>query len=194
MLVSLKEITNCEDYYIDDQTFQIVSFKQKKYEQGKILKPYIDKDGYIRYRFCINGKRKQIRLHHIIVKLFIDPTFDSTKFQVDHKNHNRQDNSIENLAVVSHSDNNRNVSKSRTGGEFNFVDDIGNALIINSEAQIYYSLDLDKFFMYINQSSKYKELHVCLKNGKYPSIQYQYNNKHHYINIDKFKNSLKQQQ
>ena len=35
MLVSLKEITNCEDYYIDDQTFQIVSFKQKKYENGK---------------------------------------------------------------------------------------------------------------------------------------------------------------
>ena len=40
MLVSLKDITNCEDYYIDDQTFQIVSFKQKKYENGKILKPH----------------------------------------------------------------------------------------------------------------------------------------------------------
>lgn len=38
MLVSLKELTNCEDYYIDDETFQIVSFKNKKYEQGRILK------------------------------------------------------------------------------------------------------------------------------------------------------------
>ena len=156
MLVSLKEITNCEDYYIDDQTFQIVSFKNKKYEQGRILKPLINKNGYIIYRFCVNGKRKHILLHHIIVKLFIDKNFDSTKFQVDHKNHNRQDNSIDNLSVVNRIENNRNVSKSWTGKEFNFVDDIGKSLVINSEAQIYYSLELDKFYMYINQTNKYK--------------------------------------
>ena len=229
MLVSLKEITNCEDYYIDDTTFQVVSFKYKKYTEGRILKPKFV-NGYIRYAFQINGKQKQIRLHHIIVKLFIDKNFDSNKFDVDHKNHNRQDNSIdnlcivsriennrntsksrtgkeidhkdrnpknnsiENLAIVSRSENIRNVSKSRTGTEFNFVNDIGNALIINSEAQIYYSLDFDKFYMKITQSGKFKELHMCFKNGKYPCIRYQYNNKQHYLNIDKFKKSLKQQQ
>ena len=100
MLVSLKEITNCEDYYIDDQTFQIVSFKNKKYEQGRILKPDI-RNGYIYYDFRINGKRKHIYLHHIIVKLFIDKNFDSSKNDIDHKDHNRTNNSIENLAVVS---------------------------------------------------------------------------------------------
>ena len=194
MLVSLKDIVKCEDYYIDDQTFQIVSFKQKKYEQGRILIPVIDKDGYIRYRFQINGKRKQIRLHHIIVKLFIDKNFDSTKFQVDHKNHNRQDNSVENLAIVSRFENQRNTSKSRTGKEFNFVDNIGNALVINEEAGIYYSLETDHFYMLISQSGKYKELHKCLKNGKYPYIEYFYKNKHHYLNIDKFKKSLNKQQ
>ena len=193
MLVSLKEILRCEDYYIDDQTFQIVSFKQKKYEQGKILKPHIDKDGYIFYSFSVNGKYKYIRLHHIIVKLFIDKNFDSTKFQVDHKNHNRQDNSIDNLCIVSQSENSRNVSKSRTGREFNFVDDIGNALVINEEAQIYYSLDLDKFYMYINHTNKFKGLHECFKNDKYHCIQYSYNNKQHYLNIDKFKKSINKQ-
>ena len=58
MLVSLKDITNCEDYYIDDKTFQIVSFKNKKYTEGKILKPNIRKDGYIQYTFSVNGKKK----------------------------------------------------------------------------------------------------------------------------------------
>lgn len=191
MLVSLKELTNCEDYYIDDQTFQIVSFKQKKYTEGKILKPRIRKDGYIDYVFCVNGKLKNILLHHIIVKLFIDKNFDSSKFDVDHKNHNRQDNSIDNLCVVSRSENIRNIS-SMNGVKFNYVADIGKSLIINAEAQIYYSLDFDKFYMYIQHTNKYKELHMYLKNGL-PYIKYQYNNKQHNFSINKFKKSLKQQ-
>ena len=193
MLVSLKDITNCEDYYIDDQTFQIVSFKQKKYENGKILKPHIRKDGYFDYRFNVNGKYKYIFLHHIIVKLFIDKNFDSEKFEVDHKNHNRQDNSIENLAIVSHSENQRNKS-SQKGKDFNYIDNIGNYIEINEEAGIFYSLDYDKFYMYINQSNKYRELHVILVNGKYPCIQYKYNNKHYNFSINKFIKSLNKQQ
>ncbi|MDY5645746.1 MAG: HNH endonuclease signature motif containing protein [Candidatus Onthovivens sp.] len=191
-LISLKDIINCDDYYIDDQTFQIVSFKQKKYENGKILKPKIDKDGYIRYQFYVNGKQKNIYLHHIIVKLFIDKNFDPSKNDIDHKNHNKQDNSIDNLCIVSRSENNRNISKSWNGKEFNFIDNIGKSLVINEEADIYYSLDLDKFYMLINHTGKYKELHMCLISG-YPYIQYQYNNKKHYISINKFKKSLKQQ-
>lgn len=194
MLVSLKDIVGCEDYYIDDQNFQIVSFKYKKYTEGKILKPEIKKDGYIRYNFFVNGKVKRIFLHHIIVKLFINPDFDSNKSEVDHKNHNRQDNSIENLAIVSRSENNRNVSKSRTGTEFNFIDNIGKSLVINEEAQIYYSLEFDKFYMYINHTNKFKELHECFKNGKYPCIQYKYNNKQYQFSINKFKKSLNKQQ
>ena len=42
MLVSLRDITNCEDYYIDDTTFQIISFKQKKYTEGRILRWVLD--------------------------------------------------------------------------------------------------------------------------------------------------------
>ena len=147
-LISLKDIVGCEDYYIDDTTFQIVSFKQKKYTEGKILKPRIRKDGYIDYHFRVNGKYKYIFLHHLIVKLFIDKNFDSTKFEVDHKNRNKLDNSIDNLCIVSHSENNRNKSTYK-GKEFNYIDDIGKSLVINADAGIYYSLELDKFFMFI---------------------------------------------
>lgn len=192
MLVSLKDIIGCEDYYIDDTTFQIVSFKQKKYTEGRIITPHINKNGYIRYRFNINGKRKPILLHHIIVKLFINPDFDPTKFDVDHMNHNRQDNSIDNLAVVSHAENQRNISKSRTGKEFDFVDYIGNALVINEEAQIYYSLSYDKFYMYIQHTNKYKELHEHFNSG-YPCIRYQYNNKQHTFRTTNFRRNLNKQ-
>lgn len=194
MLVSLKDIVGCDDYYIDDTTFQIVSFKQKKYTDGKILKPHNKKDGYIFYSFYKNGKYKHIYLHHIIAKLFIDKNFDSNITEIDHRDHNPKNNSIENLAIVSHLENQRNVSKSTIGTEFNFVTDIGKYLIINSEAGIFYSLDRNKFYMYINHTKQYKELHECLKYGKYPYIHYKYNNKQHFLNIDKFKKSLNKQQ
>lgn len=192
MLVSLKDIVGCEDYYIDDTTFQIVSFKQKKYTEGKILKPHIRKDGYIIYSFCVNGKYKHILLHHIIVKLFIDKNFDSSKNEIDHKNHNKQDNSIENLSVVTRSENNRNRS-SMNEVKFNYVDNIGKSLIINTDAGIYYSLEFDKFYMFLQHTNKFKELHIYLNNGKYPSIRYRYNNKQHTFSIDKFKKSLNKQ-
>lgn len=194
MLVSLKDIVGTEDYYIDNETFQIVSFKQKKYTEGKILKPQIDKDGYVYYHFFVNGKAKNIFLHKIIVKLFIDPNFDSSKNDIDHKDHNRRNNNIDNLCVVSKIENSRNVSKSWNGVEFNYIDDIGEKLVINEEAQIYYSLDLDKFYMFLEHTNKYKELHVYLNNCKNPSIRYQYNNKQYMFSINKFKKSLKQQQ
>ena len=184
-LLSLEKIVGCNDYYIDDETLQIYSFKQKKYTNGKLLKPYINRYGYIYYQFSINGKVKNIFYHVILVKMFINPNFDSTKEEIDHKNCDKNDNSIENLCVVSRSENCRNQS-SKNGKKFNFVDNIGRSLTINEDAKIYYSLDLDKFFMYINQTNKYKELHENLHRG-YPYIRYKYNNKGHNFSINKFK-------
>ena len=192
VLISLKDITNCNDYYIDDETLQIYSFKYKKYTEGKLLKPSINRDGYIFYRFCMNGKVKNILYHHIIVKMFINPNFDSTKEEIDHKDCNKLNNNIENLAVVTHLENCRNQS-SMNGEKFNFVDNIGKSLVINSEAGIYYSLETDHFYMLINQTNKYKELHIYLNNGKNPYIVYNYNNKQHKFSVNKFRKNLNKQ-
>ena len=188
-LLSIEHIVGTNGYYIDDETLQIWSFKQKKYENGKLLKPLINNNGYIQYQFCKNGKYKNICLHVIIVKMFIKKDFNSKVEEIDHRDHNRTNNSIENLAVVSRSDNIKNMSKSRTGKKFNFVDNIGNSLIINEEAQIYYSLELDKFFMYINQTNKYKELHELISNG-FNYIGYCYNNKRYKLSTTYFRKNL----
>lgn len=191
VLLTLKDIVGSDDYYIDDETLQIYSFKQKKYTEGKLLKPRINKIGYLRYCFSVNGKKKYILYHHIIVKMFIKSDYDSKKEEIDHLDHNKSNNSIDNLAVVTHLENQKNQS-SKNGKKFNFVENIGKSLVINEEAQIYYSLEFDKFYMYIEHSGKYKELHVCLNNG-YPYIQYQYNNKKHMFSVNKFKKSLNKQ-
>lgn len=187
-LISLKDIVGCDDYYIDDTTLQIWSFKQKKYENGKLLKPRVRKDGYIEYRFRVNGKQKTIYYHKIIVKMFIKPDFDSKIEEIDHMDHNRANNTIENLKVVSGSENRRNQS-SMNGKDFNFVDNIGNALVINKEAGIYYSLELDKFFMFISHTNKFKELHENIYGG-YPCITYCCNNKKHMFKTTKFRRNL----
>lgn len=187
-LLSLEHIVGTNGYYIDDKTLQIYSFKQKKYEHGKLLKGHYDNDGYIYFSFFVNGKVKQIFYHHIIVKMFIKSDYDPKKEQIDHVNHDKNDNSIENLSVVSRSDNKRNQS-SYKGKLFNYVDSIGNSLVINEECGIYYSLDYDRFFMYIHQSDKFKELHECISNG-YPCIQYSYNNKKHMFKTTNFRKNL----
>ena len=188
-LLSLEHIVGTNGYYIDDKTLQIYSFKQKKYTDGKLLKPQINNNGYIRYHFFVNGKYKKIYYHHIIVKMFIKSDYDSAKYDIDHMDRNKLNNSIENLVVVSRSDNIKNMSKSRTGKEFNFVDNIGKSLVINEEAQIYYSLDLDRFFMYINQTNKYKELHELISNG-FNYIGYCYNNKRYKLSTTYFRKNL----
>ena len=187
-LLSIEHIVGSDNYFIDDKTLQIWSFKGKN-KNGKLMKGHYTKYGYLRYTFRVNGKHKNIFYHVIIVKMFINPNFDSTKEEIDHRDHNRTNNSIENLAIVSRLENNRNKSISRTGKPFNFVGNIGKSLVINDEAQIYYSLELDKFFMYINHTNKYKELHEFLQRG-YPYIQYSYNNKNHKFSVNKFKKSL----
>lgn len=186
-LLSLEHIVGTNGYYIDDDTLQIYSFKQD-YKNGKLMKGRYNKNGYLRYMFFVNGKSKYIFYHTIIVKMFINPNFDSTKEEIDHKNHDKNDNRIENLCVVSRSDNNRNRS-SYNGKKFNYVDNIGKSLVINEDAGIFYSLDLDRFFMYINQTNKYKELHVYLHYGN-PYVYYCYKNKLHNFSVNKFKNSL----
>ena len=188
-LLSIEHIVGCKGYFIDDKTLQIWSFKRNN-KNGKLLKPF-DKNGYLRYHFFVNGKYKKIYYHHIIVKMFINPNFDSTKEEIDHKDRNPKNNSIENLAVVSRSDNNRN-RYSMNGKDFNFINDIGNSLVINEDAKIYYSLDLDRFYMFINQTKKFKELHENLHHG-YPCVQYSYNNKSYEFRTKKFRNSLKKQ-
>lgn len=108
------------DYEIcTDYPYQI-----RKKSNGRIIKEFINKTtGYI--HCCLN--RKKYQKHRIIAQQFILNTDNLP--QIDHKNHIKTDNRINNLRWCSASENNFNKSRGRTGYVFEFVDDISDDAI-----------------------------------------------------------------
>ena len=77
-LISLESILHTKGYFIDQQTFEIWSFKRKNKitDRARLMMPNINSTGYVRYKFYINGKQKHYFLHQLIVWIFIDTKYD----------------------------------------------------------------------------------------------------------------------
>ena len=185
MLIDLENIVGCKGYYIDDQTYEIYSFKQKKPRKIKLCP---DGGGYLRVIVCNEGKHKYIKYHQLIVKVFIDPNYDSKTQEIDHIDHNRLNNSIDNLKVVSRSENNMNLT-AYNGKQAIYIDDIGENIPVNVEHSIYYSKTFDKFYRLITHTNKYRQLTES-KHHAHIQICYAYNKKIYHINTTKFRQDL----
>ena len=173
MLIDLQEIVGVAGYYIDDQTYEIYSFKQKK---PRKIKLFPNSKGYLEFVVCNEGKRKHIMYHQVIVKVFIDPKYDPKTQQIDHLDHNRTNNSIDNLRVVSRSENDMN--KTAYGGkQAIYLDDIGENIPVNAEHNVYYSKNNDKFYRFVDHIGKYRQL-TERKNHASMWIGYKYNKKY----------------
>lgn len=76
---------------------------------GRILKPGKNDKGYYNVNLCRNGKPKTKKVHRLVAQMFL-PDFNE-KLQVDHINHIRTDNRIENLRMVTNQQNQMNRIK-----------------------------------------------------------------------------------
>ena len=127
---------------------------------------YVENTGYI--RLTLNSQKYQ--KHRLIAKQFIP---NPNNFEdVDHINHDRKDNRIENLRWVSRRMNLKNKSSSR-GIEYNFfdysafsdeemmlVDEYG----FHDFEDYYYNTQTNKF--YYDTGVNYRELHISFtRNG-----------------------------
>ena len=186
MLIDLEKIVGCSGYYIDDQTYEIYSFKQKK--DGKKIKLRSDGNGYLRFDICNEGSPKCIMYHQLIVRLFVDSTYDPKTQQIDHLDRNKLNNSIDNLRVVSKSGNHMNKT-TYNGKQAIYLDNIGENIPVNTEHGIYYSKTLDKFFRYIEHTNNYRQFTES-KNHTSMQITYRYNNKTYNFNTTKFRQHL----
>lgn len=84
---------------------QHCKFKCKKIIKEKILKPKLTKDGYYELTLRKDGKQKFIRVHRLIAMTFI-PNPNNYPV-INHINHNRLDNRVENLEWCTVEYNNR---------------------------------------------------------------------------------------
>jgi len=100
--MNLKPIPNYEGLYsLDLNTNQVYGHKSKKFKKSDLTKY-----GYYRLQLYKNNKCKNYFLHRLIYEVHNGVIPD--KIQVDHINRIRTDNRIENLRLVTHSQNRMN--------------------------------------------------------------------------------------
>lgn len=152
--INESEFISLKDY---EDSYEI----QKEYphtirnkKTGKVLSEFI-RTGYI--QVALNGK--SFDKHRLIALQFI-PNLDNLPY-VDHINHIRTDNRIENLRWVSHKENMNNKSSFK-GVTYEYVDTIPDDAMVVDE---YNGHQFENYFynenvFYFYNGIKYRKLHI----------------------------------
>lgn len=74
--------------------------------------------GYKVVSVIIDGKQKNLRVHRLIGFLFLGLDIENNKQQMNHKNHDKSDNRIENLEIVDQRENQQKLIKHKYGHLF----------------------------------------------------------------------------
>lgn len=77
----------------------------KRFVKGRILKQYLNRNGYLFVQFSLNGKQVKKKVHRLVAQTFI--TNQNNRPDVNHKDCNRTNNNIDNLEWCSRSYNQR---------------------------------------------------------------------------------------
>jgi hypothetical protein len=78
---------------------------------GKVIKGYVNTNGYRQFSASIEGKISRLSFHVLVAKCFIGERPEG--LDIDHIDRNRLNNTVENLRYVSRSENLRNTSRYR---------------------------------------------------------------------------------
>ncbi|UUV46572.1 HNH endonuclease [Bacillus phage vB_BanS-Thrax3] len=88
------EVSNLGRIRSIDREF-INAVGRKRFYKGKIVKPFIDKDGYENIALSFKGVKKKYKVHRLVAIAFI-PNFEN-KSEVNHKDGDKKNNRIDNL-------------------------------------------------------------------------------------------------
>lgn len=102
-----KDVKNYEDYYEISETgivrskdrVCVDSLGRKRFRKGVVLNPDIAQNGYYRVTLAKDGKRKQVYLHRLLATHFLENPKNLP--QVNHKDGNKLNNSLNNLEWCS---------------------------------------------------------------------------------------------
>ena len=109
-----KEITDIPGFpnYGADRKGNIYSYNYRRSSEMKMLKPQKHTEGYSIVTLFADGKQKVCYVHRLIAKTFIPNT--KNKKMLDHINHDRKDNRVENLRWVTRQENAWNTKATGT--------------------------------------------------------------------------------
>lgn len=103
--IEWKPIKDYEDLYMVSNTGLVKRIKfingKHNFEQEKLLKPILNKDGYMFVRLCKDGKTKNKRIHRLVANAFLG----ESNLQIDHIDGNKQNNRLDNLEYVTAKEN-----------------------------------------------------------------------------------------
>lgn len=85
----------------------------KTTRSGKIMTPSVDQRGYLRVALYKSNRNKRYKVHRLVAQAFLPNPEE--KPQVNHKDGNKQNNTVCNLEWVT---NNQNMSHARQNGLF----------------------------------------------------------------------------
>ena len=160
----------------------------KKRSNGRIIAESEHKTGYI--RCWLNGNCYQ--KHRLIAKQFVFNDDPEHKTEVDHIDHNRSNNHIENLRWVSSSDNQKNKT-SHHNVTYEYVDKIDDdAIEVNDYGdhhfEFYYYVESEDSFYFYN-GINYRKLHVNIQKKRQVAYvkMMDTNNKYVCVCLNKFK-------
>ena len=90
-----KDIRDYENMYQISNLGRVKSLNYNNTGREKIMKPSVDKDGYLFVRLCKNGKVKNFKVHRLVAQAFISNTNNYP--QGNHKDENPSNNFVNNL-------------------------------------------------------------------------------------------------
>lgn len=89
--------------------------KVRNIKSGRLLKPYLTKNGYLRHYLHGHDKRKHLLLHRILATAFIDNP--GKKPQVNHIDENKLNNDLSNLEWCTERENNIHGTRTKRAAE-----------------------------------------------------------------------------
>ena len=105
---SLYQVSNLGNIRSKDRVVKCW-YNNTKTMSGKIIKPILLRDGYLYVHLYKNTKRKDYAIHRIVANAFIENP--KHKEEVNHKDGNKQNNSVDNLEWVTPKENMQHAHK-----------------------------------------------------------------------------------
>jgi len=99
----MKSIKGYEGIYFISKKGDVFSVKRPS-TSGGILKKSIGDDGYYRVSLSLNGKVKNVKVHHLVASAYLGEK-PNYKMVIDHIDNDRTNNDASNLEYVSHREN-----------------------------------------------------------------------------------------